>query len=179
MLPKVRCVMVSSLLFMVSGGQAWSTTPVELGRVNMQGSIIESACAIDTQSRDQTIDMNIIPISQIVRDGYGIGQPFSIRLVNCLLGRTDPNLADWQRFQITFDGRADTHGFGIDGGANGLALEITDIAGNIVHPGKASSAKEFTFGEQTLNYTVRLVGNRQLLKAGGYYTTLSFKMDYY
>lgn len=42
------------------------------GRVNMQGAVIETACAIDTESRDQTIDMSIAPLSQIIRDGKGL-----------------------------------------------------------------------------------------------------------
>ncbi len=179
MLPKVQCVVVSSLLFMVSGSLAWPATPAGWGRVNMQGSIIETACAIDTQSRDQTIDMDTAPVSQIARDGQGVSRPFSIRLVNCVLGRIDPRLPDWQRFQVTFDGRADTGGFGVEGEANGVALQITDAGGNIANPGQALPAGEIIPGDKTLNYSMRLVGNNQVLKAGEYYSTLRFKMDYY
>jgi len=41
------------------------------GRVNMQGSIIDTPCAIDVNSQDQTIDMTSVPVGQIERDGYG------------------------------------------------------------------------------------------------------------
>ncbi|ANS41621.1 MULTISPECIES: fimbrial protein [Serratia] len=179
MLPKVQRVVVSSLLFMVSGSQAWSATPAGWGRVNMQGSIIETACAIDTQSRDQTIDMDTAPVSQIARDGQGVSRPFSIRLVNCVLGRIDPRLPDWQRFQITFDGRADTGGFGVEGDAKGIALQISDTFGNIANPGKPLPSGEISPGDKILNYSIRLVGNDQQLKAGEYNSTLRFKMEYY
>ncbi|CAI0905637.1 PAP fimbrial minor pilin protein precursor [Serratia proteamaculans] len=179
MLPKVQLMVVSSLLFMVSGSQAWSVMPAGWGRVNMQGSIIETACAIDTQSRDQTIDMDTAPVSQIARDGQGVSRQFSIRLINCLLERADPTLPDWRRFQVTFDGRADTGGFGVEGAASGVALQISDTAGNIANPGQALPAGDITPGDKTLNYSMRLVGNQQVLKAGEYYSTLRFKMDYY
>lgn len=40
------------------------------GIVRMQGSIITTACAIDTKSRDQTIDMSVLPINQLVNNGW-------------------------------------------------------------------------------------------------------------
>ena len=37
------------------------------GRVNMQGAIIDTACAIAAGSRDQTIDMDVLPLGNIAR----------------------------------------------------------------------------------------------------------------
>ncbi|MGJ3356003.1 type 1 fimbrial protein, partial [Providencia sp. Je.9.19] len=39
------------------------------GRVNMQGAIIDTACAIAVESRDQVIDMDVIPFADVLRDG--------------------------------------------------------------------------------------------------------------
>jgi len=61
----------------------------------MQGAVIETACAIDTDSRDQTIDISVMPLTKIIRDGQGLTLPFTIRLVNCVLNRVDDNLTQW------------------------------------------------------------------------------------
>ncbi|HHQ4314452.1 TPA: fimbrial protein [Serratia fonticola] len=149
------------------------------GRVNMQGAVIETACAIDTDSRDQTIDMSVLPLSQIMRDGQGLTRPFSIRLVNCVLDRIDDNLPQWQRFQVTFDGRVDNGLFGVDGQAQGVALQLTDRYGNIIMPGNPTSLPDIVVGERELNYSLRLVSNQQTLRSGEYTSTIRFKMDYY
>lgn len=149
------------------------------GRVNMQGAVIETACAIDTNSRDQTIDMSVLPLSQIMRDGQGLTHPFSIKLINCVLDRIDENLPQWRRFQVTFDGRADNGSFGVDGTARGVALQLADNDGNIVTPGIPSPYLDITEGNRQLNYSLRLVSNQQILRSGEYTSTIRFKMDYY
>lgn len=149
------------------------------GRVNMQGAVIETACAIDTDSSDQTIDMSVMPLSQIIRDGQGVQHPFEIRLVNCVLGRVDKTQPDWQRFQVTFDGRADNGLFGVEGQARGVALQLADNVGNIATPGEPLPAMDIIAGDHELNYSLRLVSNQQILRAGDYTSTLRFKMDYY
>lgn len=149
------------------------------GRVNMQGAVIETACAIDTHSRDQTIDMSVLPLSQIIRDGQGLARPFSIKLINCVLDRIDENLPQWRRFQVTFDGRVDNGLFGVDGAARGVALQLTDSIGNIVMPGNPTPLQPLITGDRELNYFLRLVSNQQRLRSGEYTSTIKFKMDYY
>ncbi|HEJ9055890.1 TPA: type 1 fimbrial protein [Serratia fonticola] len=149
------------------------------GRVNMQGAVIETACAIDTNSRDQTIDMSVLPLSQIMRDGHGVTRPFSIKLINCVLDRVDENLPQWRRFQVTFDGRVDNGLFGVDGAAHGVGLQLADNDGNIVAPGIPSPYLDMAEGERVLNYSLRLVSNQQILRSGEYTSTIRFKMDYY
>ncbi|MBU9828521.1 type 1 fimbrial protein [Rahnella sp. FC061912-K] len=149
------------------------------GQVNMVGAIIETACAIDTFSRDQTINMGSLPISYIARDGQGLIKPFSIRLVNCVLARQDTSLPDFRHFQISFDGSADAGLFGIDGAAKGVSLQLTDSQGNIAMPGVPLPAGQISAKEMLLNYSLRLVSNHQLLRAGEYTSTVKFKLDYY
>lgn len=149
------------------------------GRVNMQGAVIETACAIDTDSRDQTIDMSILPMSQVIRDGHGVKRAFNIRLINCVLGRKDKKLSDWRRFQVTFEGRVDNGFFAVDGQAQGIALELTDNDGNIASPGKPLPAMDILAKDGQLNYSLRLVSNSQLLRTGEYTSVIRFKMDYY
>ncbi|WP_414891526.1 fimbrial protein [Pseudomonas serboccidentalis] len=171
-----RYVSLSSLVLFFLGGEALAQG---VGRVDMRGSIVETACAIDTLSRDQTIDMATMPLSQIIRDGSGVGRPFSVRLVNCVLPRLGSGLAVWRQFQATFDGRADSGFFGVDGNARGVALMIADSYGSIAVPGAPLPLAELVSGDKVLNYSMRLVGNNQALRSGDYYSTIRFKIDYY
>jgi len=144
------------------------------GIVRMQGSIITTACAIDTKSRDQTIDMSVLPINQLVNNGRSHSHPFSITLVNCVLGRED-----WQRFQVAFYGPTDDGLFSVQGRARGIALQIVDTAGNIAMPGIPLPAMEFIEDNRRLHYALRLVGNSKKLQVGDYSSTLRFEMSYY
>lgn len=149
------------------------------GRVNMQGAIIDTACAIATESRDQIIAMGITPVADIVRDGRGKEVPFSIELVNCVLERADKKLPDWRQFQVTFDGHNEGDMFGVNGDVSGLAIKITDATGNIARPGMPLPAMDILPGNYRLNFSMSLVSNKQVLKAGSYFSSVRFKMDYY
>lgn len=179
MFPFFRAMTAFALLCLFLAEPAMGAMPPGWGRINMQGAIIETACAIDTGSRYQTIDMATLPFGQIIREGRGQSLAFRIHLVNCVLGRINPALPDWRRFQITFDGSPDTGGFGVSGAARGVALQITDERGYIATPGEALPAVNIMPGEMLLNYSLRLVGNQQVLRAGDYYSTVRFKLDYY
>jgi len=149
------------------------------GRVKMQGSVTEAACAISTSSRDQTVEMSVMPISELLQNKQGSHRSFSIHLVNCVLGRIDSNLPDWQRFQVTFDGIDDRGLFGINGQARGVALQISDAEGNIAMPGVPLPSIAIIEGERQLNYSLRLIGNKKEIRPGDYSSTIRFKMNYY
>ena len=44
----------------------------------MQGAINDAACAIATESREQLIDIDIISVSDIARDGQGRNVPLAL-----------------------------------------------------------------------------------------------------
>lgn len=167
------------LLTTLAIGNAWATAPQGWGRVSMKGEILETACAIDTLSRDQTITMATVPASQIARDVQGVAHPFVVKLVKCTLKRLDPKLPDWSHFRITFDGLNDGGQFGVEGQAKGVALQIADAQGNVATPGKQMPSAPIVPNDMALTYSLRLVSNQQVLKAGDYYSTVRFKMDYY
>lgn len=171
-----RILFVFPSLLLLAGGNSFAQG---WGQVGMYGSIIEAACAIHTVSRDQAIQMEVLPISQVIREDVGFSQPFTVKLVNCSLSRLGAGLSAWRHFQITFDGRADSGFFGVEGSAKGVALLIADSFGNVAVPGKPLPLGELVSGEKVLNYSMRLVGNKRVLRAGGYYSTVRFKMDYY
>lgn len=149
------------------------------GEVSVQGRIIASACAIDTESRDQTINMGVMPISRVIRDGQGDAHSFSVKLVNCVLEKPVHSQEEWRYFEITFDGENDSGLFGLAGKAKGIALQITDAQGQVALPGIPLQKNKIEPNAMTLNYSMRLVGNKQVAEAGEHYSTVRYKMDYY
>lgn len=149
------------------------------GRVNMQGAIIDTACAIAAGSRDQTIDMDTVPVGNISRDGQGNTRSFIIELINCTLERPRADLPDWKQFQVTFDGDNEGELFGVNGEAKGVALKITDDQGNVAIPGMPLPFNDITSSSMLLNYSIKLVSNNKPLRAGSYFSAVRFKLDYY
>ena len=146
--------------------------------LKMQGSIVETACAIDLGSHDQTIDMGSLSISSIIRDGQGPARPFIIRLVNCSLEKQNYNRPDWQYFRMTFDGPHEQGLFNVSGQAKGIGLEIRDKNNELSIPGYAMLPQQLISGNRDLIYQLRLVANRQPLIAGKYNSQIAFKLDY-
>lgn len=150
------------------------------GNVHMQGSIIDTPCAIAAESRDQSIDLPALPLSTIVSEGAGPAKPFSIKLLNCTSESSLKNHNDWTRYSITFDGKTSGDNlFDITGDAAGIGLQLTDSAGNIAVPGKSMPENSLTPDSMSLDYNLRLVANQQRVQAGTYQSTIRFKMDYY
>lgn len=147
------------------------------GRVSMQGTIIDSACSIDTNSLEQTIDMDTMSTFEIAKRKQGRSKSFTITLVNCSLQRI--NNAEWKQFQITFDGDHDGELFGVNGSASGVGLQILDSMGNIAIPGDAMPLMDLVSGEMNLTYNMKLMANDDEIKAGSYYSNIRFKLDYY
>lgn len=165
---------IIGLIFCIIASSAWAT-----GTVKMQGSIIETPCIIDMDSRDQTIDMGSLPVTYIIRNGQGPSRSFSIRLINCALERPNKNQGNWQYLRVTFDG-PHTHGlFDVNGQAKGVGLQIQrKNDGAIIIPGKGMLIPELQNGTNNLIYQLRLVANNHTLVSGIYNSQLRFKLDY-
>lgn len=145
----------------------------------MQGAIIDTACTIAIESRDQSIDMDVVPLADIMRDGQGRRKSFFIDLVDCELERQQGKKSRWIQFQVTFDGDAEGDLFGVRGEAAGIAVQITDELGNIALPGRPLPQEDISPGDLRLNYDIRLVANQHALKAGDYFSSIRFKLDYF
>lgn len=145
----------------------------------MHGAIIETACAIAIESQDQSVDMEVTPLSDIIRDGQGSIKSFSIELINCVFERHDNKKHDWNQFQVTFDGDKDGDFFSVHGEASGVALKITDKNGSVAFPGQPLSRKDIFSEAMILNYQLRLVANQEVLKAGDFFSSIRFKLDYF
>lgn len=147
------------------------------GRVGMQGSVVDAACAIAVESREQTIDMGAVPLSDIIRNGQGRSKDFAIKLINCVL--EGPGNKSWRQFRIVFDGEADGALFGVHGKASGVGIQITAADGNIIAPGRIVPATGIVPGDMLLNYTLKLVADRHTLKSGNYSSAIRFRLDYF
>ncbi|MHA6679804.1 fimbrial protein [Enterobacter cloacae] len=169
-------VFLMPVLFLFSldaGARNWGR-----GTVSMQGSIIDAACAISVESRDQTIDMELSPIGKL-QEGQEISTSISIELVNCVLERPVPNHPGWRNFQVTFDGDADGQLFGVSGNAKGIAIQISDEQGHIARPGEALPAGAIMSETMILKYRIKIVPNNKAVVPGDYSSSIRFKMDYF
>lgn len=148
------------------------------GEVTMRGAILETACTIATRDAQQSIDMGSLPVSSLMRDGKGPASPFTIRLTGCMPGTSNSAAFSNKIFSITFDGSAEGSTFNLQGQASGVALRISDTAGNIAKAGIALPPQDINVGDMRLEYFLTLVSNQNTLMAGTYFTTVRFKLDY-
>lgn len=174
-------VVAPSLLVAIFTAQTMPATAsvIGWGRVNMEGAIVNAARALEAASRDQTIDMKILPVEQITRDGHGLTRPFTLKLVNCGLAGENSTNTGRQHFRMIFDGNAEGKNFGVIGDARGVALRIVDSIGTDIYPGVPMSIENTLTKDYRLNYSMQLVANSQVLRAGDYRSAIRFKLDYY
>ncbi|WP_154666999.1 fimbrial protein [Chania multitudinisentens] len=147
----------------------------------MNGTIVVPACNIDVKSRDQVIEMGVLPFEQIVNNSQALARPFSIGLVNCALKHAGDNILIRQHFRATFDGRNDGGYFGVEGEARGVALALSDALGNEATPGEALPPQipVLQAKEMQLHYTARMVSNNQPLQAGTYNALVRYQLEYH
>lgn len=162
-------------IFLVSDVQA--QTSALWGRIGMNGSIVDSACAIDTGSYEQSVDMGVMPVSTLRQQGQGPVRPFSIALIGCILTPNDG--VDWQTFSVTFEGPTSGNWFTVFGEARGVALSLQDADGQPIYPGKSTAKQTIVPGNSVLHYGLRLVSDERPLRPGEFQSALRFKLDYY
>lgn len=176
----VLCKSLLIAAFLSLSLPAWASVSTQgHGRISVAGSIIDTACAIATESREQYVEIGDVPFEQLARDGQGPSRPFSIQLINCVLTRSDPTRPNWETFEATFEGVRDDQYFGAQGSASGVALKITDADGNTVTPGEVLRRRNIHPKEMRLNYYITPVTSGQVLKPGDYSSLIKFKLDYF
>lgn len=156
------------------------------GVVTLGGQILDSACALDTNSDYQLIEMEPVPVGRMVREGESPPHPFLLRLVQCSLTRPDPSrpgqyLPDWEHVRVTFEGLTDMAGrsFAAIGSSQGVALHITDMNGRESIPGVPMSLTPLTGKDQVLHYTLRLIGNGSPMAVGTHRAAVRFRLEYF
>lgn len=149
------------------------------GKVSVLGEIVDTPCTIDTGSKDQTIDMGIIPISALKQFGKSSPVFFNIKLINCRWQNYSDINEKWKSFDITFNGPSKGNYFTVAGEAKGIKLSIYDSLKNNVIPGKSLPLQEISPGDINLGYELYLVRDDRLLESGFYHAVINFKVSYY
>lgn len=150
------------------------------GRVQMQGTILDTACAIATGDTDQGIDLGTLSVSDLLVGNRGPAVTFTVNLVNCVLNGSDAQGHDhWKDVRITFDGTPDgPHRFALQGNGRGEALVIATDSGNEAEPGEPMPATVIAPGSMALHYRMWLTADHHALQPGRFYTTLRYFMEY-
>ncbi|MGJ8513867.1 fimbrial protein [Carnimonas bestiolae] len=96
------------------------------GIVHFTGELVESACNVSTDSRDQTVDMGRWPTSQFSKTGsVSAFKAFKINLSNC----------DEGSYTIRFDGSSPAGRPDLlalkSGGAEGVGIELLDLSNSV------------------------------------------------
>ncbi|CAB3640027.1 fimbrial protein [Achromobacter pestifer] len=150
------------------------------GKVNMSGAIVNGACSIQVETKDQTISMVPAPISGLVSGEATIQQPFTLQLVNCSPGSNSTSVTTGSNaFTLIFEGAGDSQMFLARGSAKGIAIRIKDSRGNPVMPGVPMHELLPSSGDLALNYALRLTGTGAALQAGDYQITIRLRMNYF
>lgn len=150
------------------------------GRAKMIGEIFYTPCAIDTGSRYQTVSLGVISAAEIEQVGHSAETKLTIHLINCSLDLNPRGQGNKHSFIMTFDGNsASSDLFLLGGETEGIGLAIRDESGSRAIPGQAMSTEIIGDGNKELNYFFRIEKSQGSLRAGGYYSVIRFKLEYY
>lgn len=150
---------VSALLF----SAAASADPVIVngGDVHFKGELVNAACAVSTDTSNQTVELGQYRTAKLKASGdMTTPVPFKIKLVDC-----DPTVS--ATAAIAFSGQSltgDATLLAVNSGTNAPAaqnvgIQISDIASKVLAPSGAefSTAKTLLEGTNTLDFTARYV----------------------
>ncbi|MNJ17155.1 fimbrial protein [Pseudomonas sp. JV241A] len=149
------------------------------GRVQMTGSIVDSACTIRVGNDSQTIAFKPTALNGLVNGDTSSKQPLNIYINDCIEYRTNDDTEPSQRFKLTFEGASEGKYFSIQGAAQGIALQIKDSQGQLISPGMLLQLNSASADMLTLNYSLSLVGSGHALEAGDYHATIKLSIQHF
>lgn len=146
------------------------------GQLNMYGEILESACTIDINSLDQTIDMGSITLDSIKNINEESSKEFEIKLISCRWGNeTESNLTS---IDISFTGLYENDSFLIEGDAKGIRLGLESSSGKKIHPNQVI-VFEHEFSKEVLSkYHFKLLPDGGPLIPGSFNSIVYFNISY-
>lgn len=149
------------------------------GRANFSGQVIAPACSLAMEDRYQSIDMGNTPIRDLQNTDFGPDKKIELRLRYCELSSESNRELSGSRVRLSFEGvQGNTPDeFSLSGQARGVNLQIRDIHGYSAYSGKPMPP-QLIGNDQGFVYSLRLVRNSEVLKAGNYHAILRFKVDY-
>jgi len=163
---------------------AYSTDAVMFtrGEVVLSGELIEAACVVDERDWEQWIEFGLLTAREIrSQKDNAITRSFHIRLQGCALESQIYPGVSYRRARINFNSdssSSDNQLIGITGDAKGFGIRLSDAAGKTVKLGEPTSDFILKSGINTLNFKATIVPLNNNIKAGEFYATVSFFMDY-
>lgn len=152
------------------------------GTVTFKGSIIDAPCSITPETVDQTVNLGQVSNIALKNGGQSTPKNFVIKLENCELTEKDPGKNN--AVSIKFTGATsveDNTLLGITGTAKGAGIAITDGSGKLIELGKATSAQTLQNGNNTLNFSAYLQGNKAsnaTITPGDFQSVADFTLAY-
>ncbi len=175
---------IATLGFFIAAANADSTkTIVNGGTVHFTGQFVNAACAVSTDTADQTINLGQYKTDSITATGQTTTNvPFDIKLVNC-----DTTVATVAT--IAFSGTAssdDSTLFAINSGgtnsrtATGIGIQLLDSASTVLPPDGTtySASHKLIGGDNIIPFTVRYKSTAATVTAGQADANATFVIDY-
>ncbi|MBB1200813.1 type 1 fimbrial protein [Enterobacteriaceae bacterium 89] len=150
------------------------------GKVQVQGSILDAACAISTDSLEQVIDLGLTSTQELYSLGYGPTEKLTINLEHCTNRRRDNSLM-WKNISARFIGQVDQYNpklFALSGDIKGAGIQVQDGQGNILIPGDLVRVGNVVGENTKLVFYIRLAANNSATNDGAGFTTLKLNISY-
>ncbi|MBW7983077.1 fimbrial protein [Enterobacillus tribolii] len=157
-----------------------SAATVNGGNVSFKGEVVNAACAVDSNSSNQTVNMGQVRLAEL---GKAAGTqassrtPFSIQLNDC-----DPTVS--AATQVVFNGiPAESNPSVLHAGqgsssATGVGIQIFDNSGKPVALGKPSGKVTLIDGVNVLQFQSGFISTSDAPTAGDASATANFTLTY-
>lgn|SRR5690606_26155983 len=170
-------------------GLSDGTVDGDNGVLHVSGIITESACRLEMQSKDQTVDMGTIATGDLPQVGHR-GAPIAVqlRLRDCVRSASD-NLdmlgnISWSASQpamsLTFFSEHDERNPQLihARGVSGVGLRLTDSAQRDLVLGQSSKPLFLTPGSDVITYFIMPERTSAPLQSGAYFASVNFRLSY-
>ncbi|ENV91980.1 type 1 fimbrial major subunit FimA [Acinetobacter bereziniae] len=160
---KLSLLKIATLSALAISGSAFAADAVTVngGTVHFTGELVNAACAVSTESANQTVDLGQYRIARLEAAGDKTTPvPFQIKLVDC-----DPTVQ--ATAAVAFYGQAETSNpnlLTVSAGSNAtsatnVGIEISDDTSKIlgVSGSSFSTPKNLIAGDNTLQFSARYV----------------------
>lgn len=174
-------VFASSVSSLITASAAQSSSQEHWdGTVHVQGSILDAACAISTESKVQSVDLGFSSSQAIYSQGYGPDTKLEIILDHCTVTDAQGDIR-WKNINAMFIGPVDDDDhdlFALGGESSGIGLQIRDSSGRVIHPGENVIVGDATQRDVKLVFLIRLASNSSEMNNGAANATLKLKINY-
>lgn len=176
-------VLLLSLLLLLFGKPVCAVEPLvgkqQKGRVQLTGSIVDTACAMRLGNEGQTVTFQPAALHSLVRGDASFRQPLNIYLSDCDTSNTRSSASTAPALKLTFEGENNGKYFGTQGTAQGVAIQIKDVHGKLITPGMSLEGNSRNTDTMTLKYFLEIVGTGSALQAGNYHAVIKLSVQHF